>query len=673
MTGVAAGLLAQIALALLSATLTFSVPARVRSVVSGISCALVAGAGVVTGALALAGGQGVLTIPLALPVDPLTLAPDQLGGLFMLVASAVGVLVSVYGISYAHGPSASRTAWAALAFFLVGMQLVPATADAISFLLMWEIMALGSTALVLADHAHSRQVSSATLWYSAMSELSFLLLLGGFTVLAAAAGSTSFSAMSAVSSQSPMASVAFVILVLGFGSKAGLVPLHVWLPRAHPEAPSHISAAMSAAMVKIGVFGALLVSIRLLPDGPAWWGMLLLVLGGISAMYGILQAAVASDVKKLLAYSTTENVGLIFLGIGASLLLRSYNATAAADVALIAALFLVVSHAAFKSTLFLGAGSILHATGERDLDRLGGLGKRMSWTGVAFGIASLGAAALPITSGFVGEWMLLQGLIHGSKVNGELVSLPVSIAMPLAVAVIALTAGLALLTFVKAYGIAFLARPRSAAAAAAREVPILMRIVPLTGAAIILALGLLPGPVTAVLASSISPETALNVRTIGLAGVSLPGIGALLDPAALFTFIAVIVAVPILIATFISARRHRSRTSPLPWGGGGSRARPRMQYTATSYAEPLMRVFDDVLMPSRDVQVTHVGESRYLVARVTVEHKVQDVTETRLYRPLLNVVQRFGIVVRHVANGSIHRYLTYSFVALLVVLIVVSI
>ncbi|MHB1172848.1 MAG: proton-conducting transporter transmembrane domain-containing protein [Lacisediminihabitans sp.] len=671
MTGVTAGLLAQLVLAFSAVALAFSVPARVRSTVSGIFCGLISTAGAITGALVLVGAQGSLTIPLALPVDPLTLAPDRLGGLFMLVASAVGILVSVYGIRYAHGPSASRTSWAALALFLVGMQLVPAAADSVSFLLMWETMALGSTILLLAEHKHRSQVGSAAVWYSAMSQLSFLLLLGGFTVLSGAVGSTSFSAMRAVASHSWPADLAFMLLVLGFGSKAGLVPLHVWLPRAHPEAPSHISAAMSAAMVKMGVYGALLVCVRLLPAGPSWWGVVLLILGGVSAVYGILQASVASDVKKLLAYSTTENVGLIFLAIGASVLLRSYAAAAAADVALVAALLLVVSHAAFKVTLFLGAGSMLHATGERNLDRLGGLGRRMPWTGAAFGIASLGAAALPITSGFVAEWMLLQSLIHGARLNGRLVSLPVSIAMPLAVAVIALTAGLALLTFVKAYGIGFLARPRSAAATAAHEVPVLMRVAPVTGAIGILALGLFPGPVAVAVASAVGPDVAKEVRSIGLAGVGLPGIGALLDPVGLLAS-AAIVAIPILMVIVATAKRHPQRVSKLVWGGGGDRTSPRMQYTATSYAEPLSRVFDDVLQPTRDVQVTHLDESRYLVRRIQVEQRVSDLVETWFYRPVLRFADHVGVLARGLQNGSIHRYLGYSFGALLIVLVAVS-
>lgn len=671
MTGIGAGLLVQMAMAAVAVVAALSAPASWRSRISGVACSLVGAAGLVTGLAAMAGSQGGLTIPVALPMDELTLSPDRLGGLFMAVVSGVGILVSLYGMRSARGPEASRTSWAALAVFLVGMQLVPAAADAVSFLLAWEFMTIGSTVLLLADHAIRRPAASAGIWYSAMSQLSFFFIVAGFAVLAAAAGGTGFAALATIDPGSWPANLAFVLLILGFGGKAELVPLHVWVPRVLPEAPSHVAAAMSGAMVNVGVFGAFLLCVRLVPDAPAWWGAVIMALGGVSALYGILQASVSSDLRVLLAYSTTENMGLVFLGLGASVLLRGYDATAAADAALVAALLLMVSHAAFKATLFLGAGAVGHATGERNLDRLGGLGARMPWTAAAFGVASLGAAALPITSGFAAEWMLLQALIHGGRQDGEVVSVSASVAMPLAVAVIALTAGLALLTFVKAYGIAFLARPRSAAAAAAREVPVVMRVSLVIGALTVLALGLLPGPLAIAVGSALGPAIVPDIRPIGLAGVDLPGIGAVLDPTAL-VLLAALVAVPVLAAGALSARRHPERIAELPWGGGGSRARPRMQYTATSYAEPLVRVFDDVLKPSRDIQVTHVGESRYLVQRVRIEQRVYDIFETRLYRPVLNVAQRFGILARSAQNGSIHRYLAYSFVALLAVLIVVS-
>jgi len=671
MSAMGAGLILQLVLAAVAVTAALTVAPAWRARTTGVLSALLAVAGLLTGAVAMTGATGGILIPVALPMDPLILAPDRLGGLFMVIVSFVGVLVSVFGISSAQGPATSRTAWAALPIFLVGMQLVPAATDSVSFLLAWEIMTLGSTVLLLADHAARVSVASAGIWYSAMSQLSFFFVLAGFAVLAGASGGTSFATMATIEPGSWPANLAFVLLLLGFGGKAELVPLHVWVPRVLPEAPSHVSAAMSGAMVKIGVYGALLVCVRLLPEAPPWWGLLIMLLGGASALYGILQASVSSDLKVLLAYSTTENMGLVFLGLGASVLLRSYDAAAAADAALIAALLLAVSHAVFKATLFLGAGAVIHATGERNLDNLGGLGARMPWTAFSFGIASLGAAAIPITSGFVAEWMLLQSLIHGGRRDGEVVSVAASVAMPLAVAVIALTAGLALLTFVKAYGIAFLARPRSRAATLAREVPPLMVAPLVLGALAVLALGLIPGPVAAVVAATVGPQTALAAVPIGLGGVALPGIDVVLDPTMLVV-LSVLVAIPILIAIVLSARKHPARVSDLPWGGGGSRARPRMQYTATSYAEPLVRVFDDVLKPSRDVQVTHVGESRYLVQRVTVEQRVSDVIETRLYRPVLNLLQRYGILARHAANGSIHRYLSYSFVAFLIVLIVVS-
>jgi len=663
-TSVEAGLLAQLMLAVAAVGTILTVPSSARAVAGGISCALVCVAGGITGALAMGGASGSLVVPMALPVDPVTLAPDRLGGLFMLVASAVGVLVSIYGISYVSGPAASRTCWASMAVFLVGMQMVPAAADGVSFLLAWEVMAVASTALLLADHARRPEVRSAGLWYAVMTHLSFLLLLAGFAVLAAESGGTEFVDMASVGAQSGAAGLAFVLLVLGFGSKAGLVPVHVWLPRAHPEAPSHVSAAMSAAMVKMGVYGTLLVCVRLLPGGPTWWGVVLVALGAASALYGILQASVTSDVKRLLAYSTTENVGLMVLALGVSVLLRSHGVIAAADVALTACLLLMVSHAAFKATLFLGAGSILHATGERDLDRLGGLGVRLPWTAAAFGVASLGAAALPVTGGFVAEWTLLQSLIHGARPQDPLVA----VVMPAAIAVVALTAGLALLTFVKAYGIGFLARPRSEAAAAAHEVPVMMRSALVAGATMVLVLGLIPGPVAAALADTVGAD---GVDPVGLAGVDLAGIDALLDPVAL-TVMAALVAVPVLVAAVAQARRHPRRASALVWGCGGARVSPRMQYTATSYAEPLVRVFDDALQPARDVEVTHMVESRYLVQRVQYRQEVVDVIETGLYRPVLRLAGTVGVQARRLQGGGIHRYLGYSFVALLVVLLVAS-
>jgi len=627
--------------------------------------AAVGATGVVTGVLVLAGWEGRVDLPTSLSLGDVGLDPSPLGGFFMVVAGAVGAIAAVYAIGYAEGPASSRTAWASLPAFLASMQLVPAAGDAVSFLLLWELMALASTVLVLTDHRDRAEVRQAALWYAALTQLSFVFLLLGFAVLAVQAGGVDFDLMSALDSGSTSASVGFVLLAAGFATKAGLVPVHVWLPRAHPAAPSHVSAVMSAAMVKMGVYGALLVSLRLLPAGPSWWGMLLLAFGAVSAVYGILQASVTSDLKRLLAYSTTENVGLMFLALGTALLLRSVGVGGPADSAVAACLLLVASHAAFKSTLFLAAGSVLHGSGERNLDRMGGLGSRMPVTALTFGVGALGAAALPVTAGFMAEWALLQSLIHGARPEDRLVA----VAVPVAVAVVALTAGLALLTFVKAYGIAFLARPRSDGAAAAHESGAwTMRPAMMLSAAAVLALGLVPG----LAAEAVTRAGGIGgVGRVGWAGLELAGVGAQLDPIAL-SVMALLLAVPVLVVTLAAARRRPRRRVELAWGCGGVRVSPRMQYTATSYAEPLARVFDDALRPERDIEVTHTSESRYLVERVEFRQRLGDAVEEWAYRPMLRLADRVGLAARGLQNGSIHRYLGYSFLALVAVLVLVA-
>lgn len=664
MTALAGGLLAQGALALVAVLVAVSTRGRTRDVLAGAACAGLSVAGVVTGALALTGDTLTLRMTTALPGASLVLAPDRLGGLLMLLVGAVGVLASVYAIGYVRGASASRTQWAALALFLLGMQLVPAAGDVIAFLLAWELMAAASTVLVLAEHAHRAAAREAAVWYAVMTHLSFVLIVAGFAALSAIGGATSFAALAGTDTTRSGASVAFVLLVVGFAAKAGVAPLHVWLPRAHPEAPSHASALMSAAMVSLGAYGILLVGVRLLPGGPTWWSVLLIALGAGSAVHGILHAGVATDLKRLLAYSTSENLGLVVAAIGLAMLLDTHHFPGAASAALVAALLLLISHAAFKSTLFLGAGAVLRATGERDLDRMGGLAHTMPWTAAAFGIGSLGAAALPVTGGFVAEWTLLQALIHAVRPGDRVVA----VVVPLTLGLIALTAGLALVTFVKAFGIAFLARARSAGAAGAVEAPPSMRVAMVLAALGVLALGLLPGPV-AVAAAAAGLPGGEGARVAGLGGVALTGVGAVLSPTALVALGAV-VALPALVVVLVVARRRPAATEVLGWGCGGVRTSPRMQYNATSYAEPVMRIFDDALQPRRDVVVTHVAESAYMAERVRFAQHVDDVVEVRLYRPLVAAADALADRARRVQNGSINRYLAFSFTALVAVLLV---
>lgn len=666
MTAVTAGVYAQGLLAAVAVVLAVAVAdGRRRNRLAGSVCAALGAAGVATGLAAVGGSHGVVTLPSVLPWDvSVGLSPTPLGGVFMGVAGAVAVPASLYGIAYAHGPAASRTGWAALALFVAGMQAVPAASDLVAFLLAWELMALASTVLVLSDAATRPAARSAAVWYAAMTHLSMVLIAGGFAVLAAGADGIGFAGMAATPPTGRTADLAFVLLSAGFACKAGLVPLHVWLPRAHAEAPSHVSALMSAAMVAMGVYGAVLTVTRLLPAGPAWWGVLLMAAGAVSALFGILQASVTTDVKRLLAYSTCENMGLAFLALGAAVLAAAQGMDAAAGVALVCCLLLVVSHAAFKATLFLAAGAVVAATGERDLDRLGGLGARMPWTAAAFAVAALGAAALPVTCGFVAEWALLQTLIHAAAPGDRLTGL----VMPAAVGVVALAAGLALLTFTKAVGIAFLARPRSPQAEAAREVPGMMRAAMAVGALAVLAVGLLPGPLAVRLADAVGTD---GIETTSLGGLHLTSVGATLDTAGL-VLLAAAVLLPVALVGAVAARRRPARVRALPWGCGGARPSPRMQYTATSYAEPLVRVFAEALEIDRDVQVDHAAESRFLVHGVTFRQRVTDVVDARLYGPLLRAGARLGERARGLQNGSVHRYLAYAFAALVVVLAVAA-
>lgn len=657
-------LLAQILLMLLAIVVAIFTPSRYRARLTGPVVSTIGMAGVVTGWTAVTGQSGSVRMPVALPFGPVAFAPTALGGYFMLVIGAVGAICAIYAIGYVHGPSASRTSWIALAVFLTAMQFVPAAADVVAFLLAWELMAVTSAVLVLTEHAQRAAARTAGLWYVGMTQLSFFLVLIGFAILSTETGSTQFAVFRVTQWEAPSANPAFVLLILGFGAKAGIVPLHVWLPRAHPEAPSHVSALMSAAMVNLGIYGAILTSTQFLTSPTMWWGVLLLALGTVSAVYGILQASVASDLKRLLAFSTTENVGLMYLALGAAFMLRASGINGVADSALAACLFLVIAHAAFKTTLFLGAGSVLRASGQRDLDLLGGLGSRMPFTNVAFGLAALGAAALPLTAGFVSEWVLLQSLIHGAGANNRILA----ITMPIAVGAVALTAGLALMTFVKAYGIAFLARPRTEGASHAQESPASMRIAMLVGGAFVIVLGLMPGLTGHVIALA---AEITSVGESGLLTIDLSGAAATLSPGLLLV-LALVLVLPVIATSASEARKRPRRAVDLAWGCGGNRLSPRMQYTATSYAEPLSRIFDDSLRPERDVIVTHSTEARYLVERIQYRHRQSDVFDLRLYGPIIAVVERVGATAKRLQNGKIHFYLAYSFVAFLVVLVVMS-
>ena len=661
------GLLTALVTGGLSALAGLLFPTPRRATVVGIGTAATGVAAVAAGVAAMAGQPAVVALRQLLPLAGLLFTLDPLGGVFVAVTGAVAVAVGIYGIGYARHGLRGRSFQAVLPLFVLSMVLVPAAASVGTLLLCWELMALTSLLLVLAEHRWRPQVASAGRWYAVMTHLGLVVILIGLLVFAANAADGSFAALRAAGpTVSPLvAGLVFVLTGIGFGSKAGIIPLHAWLPRAHPEAPSNVSALMSAAMVNLGAYGIVRIGFDLLGGGPGWWWLLLLGLGAASAIYGILLAAISTDLKRLLGYSTTENMGLVLVGVGASGLFAASGESTLAGLAMAAALLHVITHAAFKTLLFQSAGSVLAATGRRDLDDLGGLRTGMPFTTAAFGLGALAASALPPGAAFVSEWLLLQALIHGLPASG----LSAAIVMPLAVAAVALTAGLAVVTFVKAFGIGFLAKPRSPEAAAARESPASMLTgMGLAGAACV-GLALLPtvilpgiGAVAAGVVGSGNPVVvdAVTIRLADVAGSLSPLLLALALTVALVAALAAARAVATRRATAIDARL---------WDCGGGPLSARMEYTATSFAEPLQRVFDDVLSAEQDVDVTHVEESRYLVQTIDYRRRVPDRIERRLYQPVLAALAGWGRVGRRLAPGSVHRYLGYGFYSLCAMLI----
>lgn len=638
--------------------------APLRCVASGVATAAVGAFGVWVGLLAILGHVAPVRIDWLLPLAGVHLAPDPLGGFFMALTGAVAVPVGIYTIGYAHRERLGPAPLTVLPLFVAAMLLVPAARTIGTLLYGWELMAVASLILMLAEH-HRPEVRSAALFYAVMTQLGFLLILVGLMLAAAAAGSDQLTDSWAL--PDGVRDVVFALTVAGFGSKAGLLPLHAWLPRAHPEAPSPVSALMSAAMVNLGIYGIVRVDLDLLGHPPNWWGLVLMVAGGASALYGVLHATVATDLKRLLAYSTTENMGLVGLALGAAVVLRNNGAHAAAAVAVTAAALHLIAHAAFKCLAFLGAGSVLAATGLRDLDRLGGLAAPMPATTTLFGFAALSASGLPLGAGFVSEWLLLQSLIHGGSGHGAMLTL----AAPLAVGAIALTTGLGIAAMVKAFGIGFLARPRSEPPVAAREAPATM-VAGMAAAAIACAVvAVAPGTVAPVVAAMVGGTLDVAGRVDFGAVIRLPGFDGSMSPG--WLVLALLVALGLSAAA--TAWRSRCRPEPvrLPlWACGAAELTPRMEYTATSFAEPLQRVFDDVLRPDTDVEVSHYAESRYMVESISYHSRVTDAMERRLYRPVVNAVAGLAELMRRAHTGSVHLYLALGGLGVLVVVLVTS-
>jgi hydrogenase-4 component B len=637
---------------------------------SALACVAILGLGVwilATGVVFAADAGQVLGFPL------ISVRYDALSAVFLVALGGVGVAGSLFGIGHdAHDPARRDGTAVAYPIFLASLALVFGANDAFAFLFAWELMALSSAALVVGSRP-TADVARAGYVYLAMTHLATACLVVAFAILTAGAGSTSFSGFTAAAAALPPLGrdAVFALLLIAFGTKAGAIPLHIWLPRAHPVAPSHVSALMSGVMIKAGIYGIIRLGIEVLGPGPEWWGLLVLVVGVTSAVLGVLYALMEHDLKRLLAFHSIENIGIILIGVGVALIAASHHATVLAGLAITAALFHTVNHALFKGALFLGAGAIQSAVGTRDLNALGGLARLMPITTLAFGIAAAAISGLPPLNGFASEWLTFQALI-GAGGDGGLSAAARSLTL-LAVGGLGLTAALAVACFVKATGMTFLALPRSVAAGAAREVNRSMRWGAGVLAAACVAVGLAAGPITVVLARVAGGVVATDPSAVGAANgplvavTAVPGVSAVPGIAA---YAAGPLGIAILVLAagtwFLTARGRVTRRTPT-WTCGIVPA-PAFEYNATSFAKLIRLYFGPILRPAREITVElHPGTPFPRMVRYRGE--VTHLLDERLYGPLHRAAVAGAQLIRRLQGGSLQLYLAYSVAAVIALLL----
>ncbi len=654
---------------LLAAAILATAIARSASatpVVYGI-CAAASAIGLGAAVLSLTGGlsKEPLVLPLGLPWVGAHFRIDALAAFFLVVVNLGGTSASIYGLGYGRHEHAPHRVLPFFPAFLAGMNLVVMADDAFTFLLSWEFMSLASWALVLAHHREAANARAAYV-YLLMAGFGTMALLLAFGLLAGPGGEYAFASIRAANRTPAIAALALVLMLVGAGSKAGLAPLHVWLPLAHPAAPSHVSALMSGVMTKVAIYGFIRVVFDLLGE-PAWWSsVLLLALGGATAVLGILHALMETDLKRLLAYSTIENIGVIFAGLGLSLAFEANGMGWAAALALTAALFHVFNHSLFKSLLFFGAGAVLTATGQRDMDKLGGLIHRMPATSVAFLAGCVAISALPPFNGFVSEWMIFQAILQSPSLPGW----GLKIMVPAVGGLLALAAALAAACFVRAFGVVFLGRPRSTVAEQAHEVDGFSVAAMAVLAALCLLAGILPGfvidglaPITQALVGGTMPSQTgdawLSIVPIAEGRSSYNGL-------LVFAFI----AISAWLAAFLVHRfaSHELRRGPA-WDCGFPEPSPATQYTGGSFAQPIRRVFGTLVFGAREtVEMPPPGDMA--PARHTVE--MRDLVWDWLFAPIAGAVDFAAGYLNRLQFLTIRRYLSFVFLALVALLLVLA-
>ncbi|MBX3676902.1 MAG: hydrogenase 4 subunit B [Rhodocyclaceae bacterium] len=621
--------------------------------------------GVLTGLTSLAflgGSAEVAVLAIGLPNLPFHLRLDNLTAVFALLVGMVSAGISVFAAGYFREGEGTAPGLMSLQyhFFLASMLMVLLADDAYAFMVAWEVMALSSFFLVTTDHKHA-EIRRAGYLYLLVAHIGAIAILLSFGVMTSGSGDYSFAGMRAQQLSPLWASAAYLLALVGFGAKAGLLPLHVWLPEAHPAAPSPVSAMMSGVMLKTAIYGLLRVSFDLVGETLWWWGVVAMTIGLLTAVFGVLYSTVQSDMKRLLAYSSIENIGLLAVALGLTLIFHSYGMEALAALAMTALLYHCLAHAGFKSLLFLCTGSVLHATRERSLGKLGGLIHRMPWVAWLALAGVIASAGLPPLSGFVSEWLLLQSFLFSSGLPHSWLNMIV----PVAAALVALVAALAGFAMVKFYGIVFLGQMREPALREAHDAGIWERTGLVWLAGLTLALGVFPstviGFIDAATRQLLGAGLAEKVHEHGwwmLAPISPER--ASYEP---LIFLATIVVAVLFGRQLVHRLYHgRMRRSPA-WDCGYVFQGPRAQDTAEGFSQPIRRIFEPMFRMDRHFPSIRDEKPFYSV-------KVEDHFWHWLYLPLARLANGISALMIRLQGGRIAIYLLYSFLTLIVLLLV---
>ena len=636
--------------------------------------AIVYGGSLVLSALLLAGAFGRLiasgpsdglVLPIGLPWVGSHFRLDALSAFFLVVINLGAAAASLYGLGHSRHEQDQQRVLPFFPAFLAGMNLVLLADDAFTFLASWEFMSLASWALVMARHEDADNARAGYV-YIVMASLGTMALLLAFALLAGPLGGYMFATMRASDVTPGVAGLVLALALIGAGSKAGLVPLHVWLPLAHPAAPSHVSALMSGVMTKVAIYAFVQIVFDLLGAPAWWWGAPVMALGAATAVLGVLQALMQNDLKRVLAYSTIENIGLIFAGLGLALAFKANGFNEVAALAATAALFHALNHAIFKSLLFLGAGAVLTATGERDMEHLGGLIHRMPQTAFAFLVGCVAISALPPFNGFVSEWLTFQAIL----LSPQLPSWGLRILAPAVGALLALSAALAAACFIRAFGVTFLGRPRTTAAERAHETDRLSISAMFVLASLCLIAGVFPGVFIDALAPVVNNLVGDRMPVqIGIDWLSIVPIAESRSSYnGLLVFLFITASASLAAVAIHRLASDVVRKAP-PWDCGFPDANPATQYTATSFAEPIRRVYGAFAFRARErVDMPAPGELR--PARLTVE--MHDLVWEFVYDPVTHAVEFLALKLNRLQFLTIRQYLSIVVGALVFLLLVLA-